>query len=401
MLRSRSRRAALFLSGGTIALTGAMLAAATLPAQAATTPGWRISATTSVKGEISVLLGVDAVSAKDAWAVGFAASKSGQSVQALVRHWAGKRWSTVTLPAKIAKKWNSEDPFDASLGVSSPTNVWMFSPITGKYLRLNGKRWSLGTVPGANPASGSLVEITSVRVFSSADVWAFGGIDKVSGTTESTTPYAAHFTGRRWTVAKVPGTGPITAASATSSRSIWAVTGTVLADGIAVNPAAGVPGVLHWTLKAGWKQPAQPVLPAGAILTSVLAEPGGKLLVGGSEKNTKEGTTPLAAKWSGKSWTVTTLPGPSSAKWALSALAPDGKGGTWALAQASNRESGRIWHLSGHAWSIVKPNFGKHTWVLTQLAAVPHTDSVWAVGALKQGKTGAEGLIAVAGPTPR
>src|SRR4029077_11447372 len=149
------------------------------------------------------------------------------------------------------------------------------------------------------------------------------------------------------------------------------------------------------------KQPTQPVLPAGAILTSVLAEPGGKLLVGGSEKNTKKGTTPLAAKWSGKSWTVTTLPGPSSAKWALSSLALDGKGGTWALAQASNRESGRIWHLSGHTWSVVKPSFGKHAWILTQLAAVPHTDSVWAVGALKQGKNGALGLIAVAGPPPR
>jgi hypothetical protein len=81
--------------------------------------------------------------------------------------------------------------------------------------------------------------------------------------------------------------------------------------------------------------------------------------------------------WSGKSWAVVSLPGPSSAKWALSALAPDGKGGTWALAQASNRESGRIWHLSGHAWSIVKPDFGKHAWILTQLAAVPHTESVW------------------------
>lgn len=251
-------------------------------------------------------------------------------------------------------------------------------------------------VSGAS--SGKLVEITTVRAFSAADVWAFGGVISASGSGETTAPYAARFNGQRWTTMKVPGTGPITAISAASSGSIWAVTGTVLLEGV-LPENSGKPGVLHWTQAAGWQQPVQPVLPAGAILTSVLAGPGSKVLAGGSEKNTKKGTSPIAATWSGKAWSVASLPGPSSAKWTLTGLAPDGKG-VWAIAHAANRQSGRLWHLAGKTWSVVKPSFGGRTWALTQMAAVPHTGSVWAVGALKQGAS-ADALIAVAGPTPR
>ncbi len=389
--RKAPRVAAVALAGSAIALTSAML-----PAQAAAATGWRVAAKYPVKGGASLLLTADAVSARDAWAVGVLAGKNSTSVQTVIRHWAGKTWGEVTLPAKVAKAWKAEDPFGAQVGASSPTNVWIFSPIAGGYLRLNGKHWSLGRLPSGSPSN--LVEVSSVKVFSRTDVWAFGGIEKLSGTTPSTSPYVAHFNGLKWATEKVPGTGPIAAASAASSASIWAVTGSDLVEGITVE-SEGTPGVLHWTAKGGWQQPAQPVLPAGSILTSVLTGPGGKVLVGGSEKNSKKGTTPLAATWTGKAWTVATLPGPSSAKWALTSLAPDGSG-VWAIASASNRESGRLWHLSGKTWSAVTPAFGKHAWILTQLAAVPHTDSTWAVGALRQGSSGSDGLIAVAGPTP-
>jgi hypothetical protein len=391
---SAPRAAAVVLAGSAIALTSAML-----PAQAATATGWRIAAKYPVKNAASLLLSVDAVSARDAWAVGLVAGKNATSIQTVIRHWAGKTWGQVTLPAKVAKAWKAEDPFGAQVGASSPTNVWIFSPLAGGYLRLNGKHWSLGRLPSGSPTSGNLVEATSVKVFSSTDVWAFGAIEKESGTSAATSPYVAHFNGKRWATEKVPGTGPITAVSAASSASIWAVTGSVLTEGVTVE-SAGTPGVLHWTAKGGWQQPAQPVLPAGSILTSVLTGPGGKVLAGGSEKNSKKGSTPLAATWTGTGWTVATLPGPSSAKWNLTSLATDGNG-VWAVAYASNRESARLWHLSGKTWSMVTPAFGKHAWILTQLAAVPHTDSTWAVGALKQGSTGADGLIAVAGPTPR
>ena len=84
-----------------------------------------------------------------------------------------------------------------------------------------------------------------------------------------------------------------------------------------------------------------------------------------------------------------------------SAMAPDGKGGIWALA-ANTRSSGeQIWHRHGTTWSQVKPAFGKHSWVLAALALVPRTHSLWGVGALRAGTSGANGLIAVDGTLPR
>ena len=83
-------------------------------------------------------------------------------------------------------------------------------------------------------------------------------------------------------------------------------------------------------------------------------------------------------------------------------MAASGRGGIWGLAIARNvnGQPARLWHLSGATWSKVAPDFGKHEWIMAQLASVPGTNSVWGVGALKVGKSGA-GLIAVDGPTPR
>jgi hypothetical protein len=400
MIKPLSRGSALLLSGSALALTGAIL-----PAQAATpgvaaanaaTTGWRTGATFAVKGREVVLTSIDAVSARDAWAAGLSASSKGTSVQTVIRHWNGKTWASVTLPAKIATAWQKAGGFEGQVGALSPTDVWIFGSRSGAYLRVNGKHWSVGKLPGGSSSSGKDVEITAVKAFSNTDVWAFGTTVDLTNINAKSVPYAAQYNGHKWTTQKVPGTGVITAVSAASSRSIWAVIGS--ADDSAPLGGTGQPSVAHWGPAAGWTQPAQPVLPAGANLTSVLAEQGGNVLVGGAAPNSHKGTTPLAATWNGKSWTVANLPGPSSATWTLTSLAPDGHG-VWAVALASNRQSARLWHLAGTTWSIVTPDFGKHAWILEQLAAVPHTSSVWGAGALQQG-SGAEGLIAVAGPAP-
>jgi hypothetical protein len=398
-MKSLTRGSALVLAGGALALTGAIL-----PAQAATTMGWRVNATFSAgRAHSEVLTSIDAVSARDAWAVGLEGKNTGTALPAtVIKHWTGRAWANVSLPAKIAKAWQRDAGFAGQLGSSSPSNVWIIGPFEGApYLRLNGTHWSVGKLPGTNESTGAFVDISSVRVFSSTDAWAFGTRDNVSGSTPVGTPYAAHFNGYKWTATTMPSglTGFITGVSAVSASSIWAVTGNPsgLTSGPGISP--GKTSVLHWTPGAGWTVPAQPVLPAGGSLTSVLVEQNGHVLAGGSAKNSHKGTTPLAATWNGTAWSVASLPDASSAKWTLTSLAADGRG-AWAVAYASNRESSQLWRLSGSTWSLVKPAFGKHAWILAQLAAVPHSSTVWAAGALKEGSS-AEGLIAVAGPTPR
>ncbi len=198
----------------------------------------------------------------------------------------------------------------------------------------------------------------------------------------------------------MPGNTAITSVSAVSGASIWAVAG-------AASPGVGGPGgatgkqiVLHWGPKGGWQQlAAQPALPAGSHLSAVLVA-SGKVVVGGSEPNGRKGRSPLMITWNGKAWSAPSVAGASPTKWNLAGLASDGRGGTWVLGFHAAGNPGKLWHVVRGKWTAVQPGFGKHAWFLEQIVAVPHTDSVWGAGALREGKL-AVALMAVAGPTPR
>ncbi|HTZ94134.1 MAG TPA: hypothetical protein VMB74_17220 [Streptosporangiaceae bacterium] len=412
MIKLAWRRAAIVLAAGsTLALAGALL-----PAQAATT-GWRTDATFVVRGSENIYTSVAASGRSDAWAAGFAVKPSGKSWQTEIRHWTGKAWRAVALPAKIAKTWNKEDPVLPEVGVASARDVWVFGGFAGSYLRLNGSKWTIGRLPGGSASAGALIQIDAVKVFSSTNVWALGERDVFSSTQEVTAAYAAHYNGRKWSRVSAPGTGGITAVAAASSSTIWAVESTQSNEGLAMPAAARPvvtraraaaaaatpPVVLQWTASTGWQQAAdQPSLATSDQLTSVVAEPDGDVWLGGSADNSAKGTSPLTAEWNGTSWSVSDLPGKAtSADLQLLTMAPDGTGGIWALALNGSTGAERIWQLHGATWSQAKPAFGKRAWVLTALALVPGTHSVWGAGAVEATKSTADGLIAVDGALPR
>jgi len=400
VLRLASRRAAIVLAGSVLAVAGGLV-----QAQAATT-GWRVEAKVAFRGSQTVLVSVAAVSPSDAWAAGFSAKGAGNPLlRTVIRRWTGKTWRPVMLPAKISTAFAKEGTIASQLGAVSAGSVWFFGGLEGGYLRLNGGRWSLGRLPGAGPKSAP-VDIHAVDAFSSTDVWAFGERDTLSATQIIAKPYVAHYNGRLWVRVTVPGPASestaITAVGAVSSGDIWAVEGASTLNGTSTS-AATVPVLLHWTASTGWQDAAQqPPLRAGDQLTSAVVEPNGHVWFGGSANNTAKGTTPLTAEWNGISWSVKDLPmHATSVTWQLDAMTPDGAGGIWALARAGVGPKERIWHLRGATWSLVMPALGKRRWVLEGLALVPRTHSVWAVGVVRAGKSGADGLIAVDGPLPR
>lgn len=404
MIKLTSRRAALVLASSAVALVGGML-----PAQAATT-GWRPVAKVSVKGDFTLLNGVDAVAKSDAWAVGGAVTPRGTKPIGIIEHWTGTSWRRVALPSAVAKVWNSYSGLSFPVvGASSATNVWAFSDAIGQgrnsdgYLRLTGRKWTVGALPGTNVASGHLVLITATRVISTKDVWVFGGKLNVRASNPSFVPYAAQYNGRKWTPKSIPGAGAVVGVSEISAGNMWAALGTPELAGGAGGTASS-PSVAHWNGKAWAAAAVQPTteLPAGANLTSILASRGGHVWIGGGATNAKGGTTEFAAELTGSTWKVSTLPATASTSdYALTSMAPDGHGGIWAIAGGLAASSVRIWHLTGGAWSGPStPSFGSSKRALFQLAAVPGTSSVWGVGAVARG-TGVEGLIALVGPTPR
>jgi hypothetical protein len=423
MIKSLPYRPALVVTGSAVALTAAML-----PAQAAALPGWRINTTISGRGVQNLETGVAAVSAGNAWSIGATAKKN--AVTSVIRHWNGRSWRAVTLGTKVAKAWDKQVPAEALITGTAGNDVWAFNELISRaYLRLTAKGWRFGNLPGSGA---NLVEITAADALSAKDVWAFGV--QINENTDVVSPYAVRFNGVKWVGVRMPNDGGIVAAGASSANSLWALAETEPAGSVPAMASAlrqahgsvrgaaarlsmlrrtftgaaasGTATVLHWGPESGWQPAAvQPVLPAGGVLTSLLAGPGGTVWLGGAVPNSKKGTTEMAADWNGKStaWSVTTLPAAaSSAKFSIVELAGGSRVGIWAEGgnEGSTGPAARLWHLSGDKWSAVKPNFGKHQWALLQLAAVPHGDSVWGAGVSLSGKTD-DGLIAIDGPTPR
>lgn len=199
-----------FLTAGSA--TALAVSAGLAPAQAASPSGWRVQATISVSGWNVDLHSVTAVGSADAWAVGTATSKFG-AAEPIVVHWNGRGWLRVRLPARVLKVFGTSPTLDV-IRARSATDVWVFD-FLGHWLRLSGRTWTAGLLPPQH-RGGQRPAICSELVLGSADVWAFGSTGG--------TPYAAHFTGRRWAVTSVPGVTGITDATAVGSRDIWAVT---------------------------------------------------------------------------------------------------------------------------------------------------------------------------------
>jgi hypothetical protein len=406
MIKPLARGGALIVFGSALALTASIL-----PAQAATT-GWRAAATVSVKGELASLSGVAAVKADDAWAMGAAASATGKKVVPLVEQWTGKVWQRRVLPAKVSKAWGSAAPVYDAVAASAPSNVWAFGQLPDfakgydVYLRYNGRAWTTGKVPGTTISKGQKVQVTAAVAVSRSDVWIFGGKAKLKGHKAYWAPWAAQFNGHHWATKTVPGLGEISAVSAVSPSDIWAVTGTSQLAG-SLLAARFVPAkVLHWNGKRWLVAKSQPRhLPVHAILTAVAASPGNHVWIAGAAPTSKPGTTSVqfADKLSGSSWQAAPTPlrkGASVSTCQPTSIVPDGNGGLWALGVCLAQSRTHLWHFTSGKWSApISPKFGGTAAAPLQLAAVPGTGSVWAVGALERGSR-VDALIGIDGPTP-
>jgi hypothetical protein len=398
MLKSLRRCGALVICGSALALV-----AAALPAQAATT-GWRAAATVAVKGRQVLVSGINAVSAKDAWAVGAAATSSGSKLTTVVEHWTGKAWKPVALPAKVAKAASTAQFLSSTITASSSTNVWVFGELplasgAENYLHFNGKTWTTGTVPGTSSSAGQFAVVGAAKAVGNSGVWAFGAKLKATSTAETMTPMAIEYNGHSWSSKSVPGSGEIVAASAISASNIWAVVGTSDIEG---SPVASKPSVLHWN-GTSWAAAAQPKLPAGASLGAITTGPGDTVWVAGAVAKGSATKAQFVDKLTGSSWAAPAdlKDSASSSACEQGSLAPDGHGGLWTLGLCLDKGTFELWHFTGGKSSAPSsPKFGASKAAVLQLAAVPGTSSVWAAGAVLI-KKATDGLIGVYGPTPR
>src|SRR5262249_53369543 len=138
------------------------------------------------------LMGVAAVTRRNAWAVGSVAVKTKNS-RPLIEHWNGSSWRREPAP-------NPSGPEDELLAISarSAHDIWAVGDHRAKghthtlVLHWDGRRWR--QVPSSSPGAQDS-SLWGVTVIGAKDAWAVG----VSGTG----PLAEHWNGRAWRVVPV------------------------------------------------------------------------------------------------------------------------------------------------------------------------------------------------------
>ena len=307
-------------------------------------PTWRVVLSQHV-GPPTNFTGLDAITAtgkKDAWA--FGASDVATFTGPIAYRWQGVRWRASTLPRGLGSAIG-----DASEPAAN--DVWAVSP-DGYVLHFDGSRWRLVKRFGGNGAFSDIV------AFSRTNVWVFGG--PASGPGRGT----YHFNGRSWAKVTAATRLGILTVSALSSRNMWATgTHTRLVDSI-----------YHYT--GTWRRVTASAL-RGLTFFNILAL--GKNNVWAVAESDTRNVVSYLLHFNGKRWARFKPPWPIF----FGGMAPDGRGGLWFTAADNSPASWAVHRTASGRWQrilIAKSSAG-----MDNLANIPGTSSLWAVGSLAHG----------------
>jgi hypothetical protein len=357
-------------------VTAALISAAVLAvgATAQAAPGFSTVTSPSPGTNYNEIDGVAAISASNAWAVGFQRS-SGLLFSTLAEHWNGTAWSvaaTASLPAANDTRLHSA----AALSASNIWAVGVNSTITSNGAtsqslieHFNGTSWSVVPSPAAEPVNSALLSVVAV---SANDIWAVGHTSGGAGTDGALTE---HWNGTAWSVVSSPvlsNAGSLLGLAAVSTSDVWAVG----RDGR--HPAIIIE---HWNGTA-WSEVSQPVGGFDASLNSVSAVSASDVWAVG-ETNLNETVT---EHWDGASWTR--VPSPSitvnNTQDTLSAVVALGSGDVWAVGSTlptSQVQQTLAEHWNGTSWQIVpttNPDAGSN--ILDAAGGTAAGQPLWAAG---------------------
>jgi hypothetical protein len=330
--------------------TVALAIGAALPAQAASSPGWRVSASVhyGAANTYSAFWDVAAVSSKVAWAVG--GLNDAQTGKPAAYRWTGKSWRASSLPKGLENSLSA-------ISAPSAKDIWAVSDLGGYILHYNGSKWSTAT-----KRFSGFGELTGVTAFSPRNVWVFGGPGAYP-------PFGTwHFNGSTWKEDSAATKAGIVMASAVSTANMWAI-GSV---------SVGADSLFHYT--GTWHQAKASAL-SGLHFSDILALSSTNVWAaasnGGAKSylihTTRHGWSRISVPWSVDVGQLTT----------------DGHGGFWLTAQSS---TGTGWVLH---WSAAG------SWRRTSLAdsggvfgitRIPGSTSLWATGTVDT-KSGANATI--------
>ena len=185
------------------------------------TPGcgqaWNIVPSPNGGSGFSGLTGIDARSATDVWAVGYYTTTTSDAYQTLIEHWNGTQWSTVPSPAE-GRLFGV-----AAVSANDAWAVGFTGTFPGPYQtvieRWNGTQWSLVSSPNPGSSGGQLY---SVDAASPTDIWAVGFfVDSNASQT-----LTMHWDGTAWSVVFSPNAAintELEGVTVVSPTDVWAV----------------------------------------------------------------------------------------------------------------------------------------------------------------------------------
>ena len=329
----------------------------------------------------NTLNGVSASSASDAWAVG--TLRSGQDdagIGTLTERWNGTAWSIVPSPDTLRND-------DVLNGVAdlSPSNAWAVGLIKKSGFKTGGPliaHWNGTTWQTVASPSGVTGMLRAISADSARDIWAVG--DDGHGHA-----IAFRSDGTSWTSSTLPAAGNdnLQGVKAFSPTDVWAV-----GSQIAAGTLQGRTLVMHWNGSAWSVVPSANPDPNVDILHAIDGVSSNDLWAVGQQARSETmtgvapGTRTLAEHWNGTRWSVAATPNTADED-SLSGVAAVASARVF-LAGSVSQRGGSIpiartlaerW--TGSNWvADTSANVGATDNLLTGAAAIPGTNSAWAVG---------------------
>jgi hypothetical protein len=332
------------------------------------------------------LVGIAALSACDAWAVG-GRSNNEKFGQPLIEHWDGNSWKQVKSPNPGGSS-AATDLLDVA--AISTRDAWAVGdydssgtlvPLT---IHWNGTRWKVVTTPIPTGGTGILDAVSAV---STSDVWAVGETCPGCNTDETLT---YHWNGTAWKRIASPNATDFDAlrsVSVVSTDDVWAV-------GDSFNGSATQSLTMHWN-GIKWKIVPSPD-PGGAdnqnILFGVSARSANNAWAVGKYFDGSD-TLTLAMHWNGTKWKRVVSPNPSDTNNAFSGVVTLSRRNAWAVGGAVDSAIATqtlVEHWNGKHWRVVtSPDPGTTSGfnTLNALAALSPS-RIWAVGSYDGGTQG-------------
>ena len=360
----------------------------------------------------NTLNAVSATSTSDAWAVGFQNDNSLNFSRTLIEHWNGTAWTTIASPnpgtaiTLGCASLNSGNVLSAVTAVSA-NDAWAVgyffsctSLLKPMAMHWDGVRWSVVPTPRLNTNDNAA--FTSVVALAADDIYAVGYQPASNG---AVLTLIEHWNGAAWSVVSSPNgnaTGNVlTSISANSPTDIWAV-GTLTAPGVEIRTLA-----LHFDGGAWSIVPTPNPVHGGNltqnVLTSVVAvAPNDVTAVGFTLANQTELT--MVQHWDGTSWKVVASPNVSNTVGSfntLRAVTAVNRSDLYAVGFFSNSTTNGqqlrlLLHFNGTAWSILSSPGKATAQQLNGAFAHIGAGDVWLAGAASVPGTDPEtGLLQV------